>query len=49
MKYETYSEYDTKGVELAQRAFLSVWSGLTRWHEDLVLLGGLVPRYPWSR
>lgn len=30
---------------LAERALLTVWSGLHSWHEDLVLVGGLVPRY----
>ncbi len=45
MKYETHAEYDPRHSEMAQRAFLSIWSSFTRWHEDLVLLGGLVPRY----
>ncbi len=45
MKYETHAHYDPRRTEMAQRAFLSVWSGFTRWHPDLVLLGGLVPRY----
>jgi len=45
MKYETHAEYDPRRSEMAQRAFLSVWSSFTRWHEDLVLLGGLVPRF----
>ena len=45
MKYETHAQYDPRHAEFAQRAFLSIWSGFTRWHQDLVLLGGLVPRY----
>ncbi len=45
MKYETYAEYEPRRMELAQQTFLSIWSGFTRWHDDLVLLGGLVPRY----
>jgi hypothetical protein len=45
MKYETYSEYDPRHTGLAESAFLTVWAGLGRWREDLVLLGGLVPKY----
>ena len=45
MKYETHAQYEPRRTEMAQRAFLSVWSGFTRGHSDLVLLGGLVPRY----
>lgn len=45
MKYETYSEYDPFVVATAERAFLTVWAGLGSWHNDLVLVGGLVPRY----
>ncbi|TSA37359.1 MAG: hypothetical protein D4R65_00970 [Verrucomicrobiaceae bacterium] len=45
MKYETYSEYDPRHTGLAESAFLTVWAGLGRWWEDLVLIGGLVPKY----
>lgn len=45
MKYETYSEYQSQQTGLAESAFLTVWAGLGRWHEDLVLVGGLVPKY----
>jgi hypothetical protein len=45
MKYETYSQYDPIGVANAESAFLSVWAGLGSWHSDLVLVGGLVPKY----
>lgn len=45
MKYETYSEYDPHRTALAEAAFLTVWAGLGRWHGDLVLIGGLVPKY----
>src|SRR5438105_4479105 len=45
MKYETYHEYDPRGVLLAESALLTVWSGLSRYHDDLVLVGGLVPKY----
>lgn len=45
MKYETYSQYDPLGVASAESAFLTVWAGLGSWHSDLVLVGGLVPKY----
>jgi hypothetical protein len=45
MKYETYSQYNPIGVACAESAFLSVWAGLGSWHSDLVLVGGLVPKY----
>ena len=45
MKYETYSEYDPHRTALAESAFLTVWAGVGSWHNDLVLVGGLVPKY----
>jgi hypothetical protein len=45
VKYETYSEYDPRYSALAESAFLTLWSTLGSWHGDLVLLGGLVPKY----
>ncbi len=45
MKYETYSQYDPVGVAFAESAFLTVWAALGSWHDDLVLVGGLVPKY----
>jgi hypothetical protein len=45
MKYETYGEYDPRSVAQTHPAFLTVWSGLGSYHQDLVLLGGLVPHY----
>jgi hypothetical protein len=45
MKYETYSEYDPRHASLAESAFLTLWSTLSSWHADLVLVGGLVPNY----
>ena len=45
MKYETYSDYDPHHTGLAESAFLTVWPGLSHWHEELVLVGGLVPKY----
>lgn len=45
MKYETHSQYNPVGVATAESAFLTVWAGLGSWHSDLVLVGGLVPKY----
>lgn len=45
MKFETYSEHDPETVSLLDRAFLTVWGGLGAWHDDLVLVGGLVPKF----
>lgn len=45
MKYETYSEYEPRHTALAESAFLTLWSTLGSWHADLVLVGGLVPKY----
>jgi hypothetical protein len=45
MKYETYSQYNPVGVATAESAFLTVWAALGSWHSDLVLIGGLVPKY----
>lgn len=43
MKYETYQEYDPRITSQTLPAFLTVWPALGSYHEDLVLLGGLVP------
>jgi hypothetical protein len=45
MKYERYSEYDPQQVSLTESALLTVWPALRQWHEDLVLVGGLAPKY----
>ena len=45
MKYETFSEYDPNHTALAESAFLTLWATLGSWHADLVLVGGLVPKY----
>lgn len=45
MKYETYGEYDPQAVAQTLPAFLTVWSGLGTYHDDLVLVGGLVPHF----
>ncbi len=45
MKHETYGEYNASAVASAESALLTVWAGLASWHSDLVLVGGMVPKY----
>lgn len=45
MKHETHGEYDAVIGRLAESALLSAWAGLGSWRDELVLVGGLVPRY----
>lgn len=45
MKFDTYADYDPRATSQALPAFLTVWPGLGNYHEDLVLLGGMVPLY----
>lgn len=45
MKFGSYTEYDSRKVGLAESALFTIWPNLEPWHDDLVLVGGLVPRY----
>ncbi|MDO8540707.1 MAG: nucleotidyl transferase AbiEii/AbiGii toxin family protein [Opitutaceae bacterium] len=45
MKFATYAEYDPKGLALSVPGLLTVWAGIQRFHEELVLVGGLVPHF----
>jgi hypothetical protein len=45
MKFDTYSDYDPRATSQTLPAFLTVWPGLGSYHDDLVLLGGMVPLY----
>jgi hypothetical protein len=45
MKLGAYADYDSRKVALAESALLTIWPNLDPWYEDLVLVGGLVPRY----
>lgn len=45
MKFDTYSEYDPRATSQTLPAFLTIWPGLGNYHDDLVLLGGMVPLY----
>ncbi len=41
MKHETFAKYPPAGMDLAQRALLTVWDCLAMYRDDLVLVGGL--------
>lgn len=40
-KFGQYQEYPDKGMAKAKAALLTVWPTLSRYHDDLVLVGGL--------
>jgi hypothetical protein len=45
MKLGDYADYDSRKVALAESALFTIWPNLEPWHDDLVLVDGLVPRY----
>ena len=45
MKFASYAEFDPKGIVLSVPALLTVWAGIQRFSEELVLVGGLVPHF----
>ena len=45
MKFDSYADYDPRATSQTLPAFLTVWPGLGNYHDDLVLLGGMVPLY----
>jgi hypothetical protein len=40
-KFGTFSEYPKDSLASAEKALLTVWRSLERYHEDLALVGGL--------
>ncbi|MDB6077684.1 MAG: hypothetical protein JWO82_1431, partial [Akkermansiaceae bacterium] len=44
-KPRTYAEYDPNRVALAESALLTLWNSLGEFHNEIVLVGGLVPKY----
>jgi hypothetical protein len=40
-KFGQYEEYSGEGLAKAKAALLTVWPTLSRYHDDLVLVGGL--------
>ena len=45
MKLGAYADYDSRRVAFAESALFAIWPNLEPWYDDLVLVGGLVPRY----
>lgn len=45
MKHDTYEKYEAMATDLPQRALLTAWDCLSRYHDDLVLAGGLAIKY----
>ena len=45
MKHEHYGDYTAQDTLRSESALLTVWAVLREFREDLVLVGGLVPRY----
>jgi len=44
-KHGTFAEYSPRSLAAAEAALLTVWPTLNRYHEDLVLVGGLAVNY----
>jgi hypothetical protein len=48
-KYETFGSYPQRSLLSAEAALLTVWPSLSRYHDDLVLVGGLAIHYLTKR
>ena len=44
-KHETFAAYPARGLAAAETALLTIWPTLNRYHDDLVLVGGLAVHY----
>jgi hypothetical protein len=44
-KFGTYDDYPRESLRLAEAALLTAWRTLERYHDDLVLVGGLAVHY----
>lgn len=44
-KFAKYHDYPVRSLDYAESALLTAWSSLERYHEDLVIVGGLAIRY----
>ena len=45
MKYEHYGDYTEEDTLRSESGLLTVWAVLREFRDELILLGGLVPRY----
>jgi hypothetical protein len=48
-KYDTFRAYPERSLLSAEAALLTVWPSLSRYHDDLVLVGGLAINYLTKR
>ena len=48
-KHETFAAYPSRGLAAAESALLTIWPTLSRYHDDLVLIGGLAIHHLTSR
>jgi len=44
-KHETFAEYPSRSLAAAEATLLTIWPTLGRYHDDLVLVGGLAVHY----
>jgi hypothetical protein len=44
-KFSSFAEYPPRSLARAEAALLTAWASLERFHEDLVLVGGLAVKY----
>jgi hypothetical protein len=44
-KYDTFGSYPQRSLASAEAALLTAWPSLCRYHDDLVLVGGLAVYY----
>ena len=44
-KFASFAEYPARSLNAAEAALLTAWATLHRYHEDLVLVGGLAVKY----
>ena len=48
-KHETFTAYPSRGLAAAESALLTIWPTLSRYQDDLVLVGGLAIHHLTSR
>src|SRR5437870_1673710 len=44
-KFSSFAEYPARSLDRAEAALLTAWASLERFHDDLVLVGGLAVKY----
>jgi len=44
-KFASFAEYPPRSLDAAEAALLTAWAALHRYHDELVLVGGLAVKY----